>query len=141
NPHRLALATVEVAAPPAAVKARGPETVPAELAGAVRPGERGHDQVAPLHLAHLAADFLDDADELVAHPAPLRVGLHRLVGPEIAAADAGPRDGEERVGGLDEPGVRNRLHPDVAGAIHDGRSHAGAPSAPRWYAWSLTCSI
>ena len=66
--HRLALAAVDArAAPPAAVQTRGLQPLAAELAGAVGPGERRDDEVALLHRADLAADVLDDADELVSH--------------------------------------------------------------------------
>jgi hypothetical protein len=40
----------------------------AEFAGAIGPGERCDDQIALLHRSHIGADGLDDADELVAHP-------------------------------------------------------------------------
>ena len=43
-----------------------------------------------------AAARLDDTDELVAHAPALLARLHRLVGPEIAAADAGTRDADQR---------------------------------------------
>ena len=86
--HRLALPAVDaVAAVPAAVEARGVQPLPAEDAGAVRPHERRDDEVAGLHRADVGADVLDDADELVPHAAAGLAGLHRLVGPEIAAAD------------------------------------------------------
>ena len=68
--HRLALAAVELGpAPEAAVQARGLQPLLAEHAGAVGPGERGDDEVARLHRADVGADGLDEADELVAHPA------------------------------------------------------------------------
>ena len=43
----------------------------AEVAGVVRPHERGDDQVAGSEAADLRSDLLDDADELVAHAAAL----------------------------------------------------------------------
>ena len=68
--HRLALAAVDaVAAPEAAVEARGLQSLLAEVAGAVGVGERRDDDVARLHGADVGADLLDDADELVAHRA------------------------------------------------------------------------
>src|SRR5712691_421104 len=61
---RLALAAIERgAAPPSAVQARGLQTLLAEFAGAVGPGERRDDQVALLHRLHVGADGLDNADE------------------------------------------------------------------------------
>ena len=68
--HRLALSAVDaVAAVPAAVEAGALQPLPAEHAGAVGPDERRDDEVAGLDCAHLGADGLDDADELVAHAA------------------------------------------------------------------------
>jgi hypothetical protein len=126
--HRFALASVDaVARPPATVEARGLQAVLAEHAGAVRPRERGDDEVAPLDRAHARADGFDEADELVPHAAPGLGVLHRLVGPEVAAADAGARDGDERVGRLDQVGVGDVLDPNVAGAVHDSCAHAGLP--------------
>ena len=91
--HRFALAAVELsAAPAAAVEAGGLQSLPAELAGAVGPGERRDDEVARLDGADLGADVLDDADELVAHARARVARLHRLVRPEVAAADAGAGD-------------------------------------------------
>ena len=84
------------------------------------------DEVAGLDRAHVGADCLDDADELVPHPPAGLARLHRLVRPEIAAADRGAGDADERVGRLDEVGVGDVLDPDVAGAVHDGCAHPAA---------------
>ena len=54
-------------------------------------------------VAHVGADVLDDADELVAD----RAGLERRVAavvPEVRAADAGQHDADDRVGRLDDRG-------------------------------------
>ena len=98
-------------APEAAVEAGGLQALSAELAGAVGPGERSDDEVALLHRPHVGADVLDDADELVAHAAAGRAGLHLLVRPQIAAADAGAGDANEGVGRLDECADRARSRP------------------------------
>lgn len=50
--------------------ARGLESLLAELAGAVRRGEWGDDQIALPHRSDGGADRLHDSDELVAHPIP-----------------------------------------------------------------------
>ena len=76
-----------------------------------------------LTVRDLGADVLDDADELVAHPLAGLARLHRLVRPEVAAADAGAGDADERVGGLDQARVGDVLDPDVAGAVHDSCAH------------------
>ena len=59
----------QLAAPLAAVAAGGLQALAAEVAGAVRPHERRHHQVAGLEAGHLGAGVLDHAEELVAHPA------------------------------------------------------------------------
>jgi hypothetical protein len=76
-----------------------------------------------LDRAHLGANRLDDADELVAHAVAGLAGLHLLVGPEVAAADAGPGNGNEGVGRRNDPGVGELLDTDVAGTIHNSRAH------------------
>src|SRR5207249_11331296 len=89
-----------------------------------------------------------DADGLVAHAAADVAVPQCPVRPEIAAADAGAGDGDERVGRLDEAGVGDVLDANVAGAEHDGSAHGDLPlvvdvSAHRgaWYCSSLTFSI
>ena len=49
--------------------------------------------------------------------------LHRLVWPEIAAADPGVRHSYDRIAGLEQAGIRNVLDTDVPSAIHDSRAH------------------
>src|SRR4051794_16807463 len=78
---------------------------------------------------------------------PIRAGSPadgtRAVRPQVAAADAGGGDADERVGGQLDHGVGNVLDSDVAGAVHGGRSHevglrsgvgqeAGSAEARRW---------
>jgi hypothetical protein len=122
--HGFTLAAVDVAeAVPAAVQACALQPLLAEGAAAVRPQERRDDQVAGLDRPHVATDGLDDADELVAHAAACLGRLHRLVGPEVAAADPGAPDANQRVGGLDQAGVWDVLDTDVAGAVHQCGSH------------------
>ena len=122
--HGLALAAVDVVgAVPAAVEARGVQPLPAEDAGAVRVEERRDDEVAGLQGADVGADGVDDADELVAHPAAGLVVLHRVVRPEVAAADAGAGDTDECVGRLDQVGVGDVLDPNIACAVHDSCAH------------------
>jgi len=57
------------------------------------------------------SDVLDDADELMAHPAASRVLRQRLVGPEVAAADRGPGDDHQGISRLDQVSIRDRLDP------------------------------
>jgi hypothetical protein len=59
----------------------------------------------------------------MSHP-PARVARrHFLVRPQIAAADGGATDLDQRVGRLDQAGVRNGLDPNVAGRMQDGSAH------------------
>jgi hypothetical protein len=122
--HRLALAAVDsVLTVPASVQARGVQPLAAEHAGAIRPQERRDDKVAGLHGAYFGADVLDDADELVAHAAASLARLHRLVRPQIAAADCGVGDADERVGRLGEASIGDVLDTNVAGAVHGSCAH------------------
>ena len=124
NAHRLALAAVEVrSAPEATVQAGGVQPFSAEDAGAVGPRERRDDEVAGLHRAYVGPDGVDDADELVAHPAAGLARLHLVVRPEVAAADAGAGNAEKRIGWFRDPGVGDVLDPDIPGAVHDGCFH------------------
>ena len=108
---------------PAAMEAFALQTLLAEHTGAVGPQERRDDDVSGLDSLDVGANGLDDADELVAHAAAGVAVLHRLVRPEVAAADGGAGDGDERVGGLDQAGVRNSLDANVTRAEHDGCAH------------------
>ena len=89
------------------------ESLVAEGARAVGEREGHHDQVAALDCAHIGADVLDDPDRLVAHrPAGLG-GLQVGVRPQVAAADAGARDADDRVGRLEDGGIREVLDADA----------------------------
>jgi hypothetical protein len=103
-----------VAAEEADVDAGGRQALVAERAGAVGKRERHHDEVAP-DRADLRADVLDDADGFVAHAVSGLRALHRGVGPEVAAADAGAGDADDRVGRFDDLRVGDVLGADVAG--------------------------
>src|SRR3954467_14762809 len=50
-----------------------------------------------------------------------------VIRPSIAAANAGARDAQERVGGLDNSGVANVLNANVAGSIHERGFHLQFP--------------
>jgi hypothetical protein len=49
------------------------------------------------------------------------------VGPQIAAADGGAGDDDERVGRLDQAGVGDGLDTNVAGAKHDSCAYGDLP--------------
>ena len=107
--------------------ARRVKPLVAELATAVGVRERHDDHIPGLHGAHVGADRLDDADGLVPHAAAGLAPVHRVVRPEVAAADAGAGDRDEGVGRLDQAGVGDVLDTDVAGAEHDGCTHGSLP--------------
>ena len=101
RPHRLALAAVVLAAPVAA----GAGTRSAGRRGSRRRCRRSRrtarSPLARADRAHVGADGLDDAHELVAGPARPPVDLQlAAVGPQVAAADAGVGHAHERVGRL-----------------------------------------
>jgi len=124
DPHRFALAAIELgAAPPAAVKTGGLQSLLAELASAVGPGKWSDDEVALLDRSDCGAEILDETDELVAHPVADLAGCHGVVRPQIAAADTGTRDANQGVGWLDESGVGNRLDAHIVRAVHHRCSH------------------
>jgi hypothetical protein len=123
--HRLALAAVYVVpAIPATMQTRARQTLSTENTRSVRPEKRRHNLVADPEGLDLGADRLDDPNELVAHPPTRIIALHRLIGPEIATTDRGTRDANECVRGIDESGVRDILHPNIASFVHHCRPHA-----------------
>ena len=108
--HRLGLAAADpVAGPEPAVTARGLQALAAEVAGAVRPGERGDHEVAGRERRHVRADLLDDADELVAHRGSAGRRRQVVVRVQVAAADAGAHDAHDGVGRLHDLGVGHGL--------------------------------
>jgi hypothetical protein len=70
---------------------------------------------------------LNHADRLVAHAPGGLARLHQLVRPEIAAADAGTADSDERVCGLDQAGVGDVLDANVSGAVQHSCAHRDLP--------------
>ncbi len=80
--------------------ARGQGAHPADDRGAAPPL---HRQV----VHSVAHDRVDDADELVAHPPAGVIVRHGLVWPQVAAADRGACHANERVRGVDQPGIRD----------------------------------
>ena len=124
NAHGFALAGVDApGAPATTVPAGRLQALSAEVAGVVGPDERGDHQIAALEAGDLGADVLDDADELVAHPAAAVLVRHGLVRPQVAAADACAGDPHDGVGGILEDGVGHVLDAHVAGFVHHGCSH------------------
>src|SRR4051794_23093337 len=100
----------------------------ADLAAVVGGPEGPDDEVADLDGADLGADLLDDADVLVTHD----LVLDRLcapVGPQVAAADAGRREADDRVCRRDDLGVLAVLDPGVTGSVHNDLTH-----------WMRSCS-
>src|SRR3954447_24496666 len=100
----------------------------ADLAAVVGGPEGPDDEVADLDGADLGADLLDDANVLVTHDL-VRDRLCAPVGPQVAAADAGRREADDRVCRRDDLGVLAVLDPDVTGSVHDDLTH-----------WMCSCS-
>ena len=125
--HGFSLAAVEVAAPEAAVQARRLQALMAEDTRPVRPGKRHDDEIARLERADVVAHGFEGADELVPHAATVVGWLHLVVGPQVAAADAGAGDPKQGVRRLDQAGVWDVLDADVACAVHQGCAHTRIP--------------
>ena len=123
--HRFALARiVAVATPTSAVQARRLKAFTAECAGTVRDQKRGNHQLADHDALDIGPDRLHNADELVAHAATGVVVRHRLVRPQIAAADRSACDADHGIARLDEAGVGDGLNAHVAGAVYDSCAHS-----------------
>src|SRR5215216_1648116 len=122
--HRFGLCSADVTrTEESSVDARRVKAVVAEDTGTVRVRERHDDEVAGFHGADVGADGLDDADGLVAHADAGLAVFQLVVRPEVAAADAGAGDADQRVGRLDEAGVGDVLDADVAGLEHYSCAH------------------
>jgi hypothetical protein len=122
--HRLGLPAADVArVPEPAGAARRVQALPAEVAGVVGDRERGDDEVAHAEGRHLRPGLLDHADELVPdRRGPLRGGL-RVVGVQVAAADARADHPHQCVRRLLDHRVGQVLHPHVTGAVDDSCAH------------------
>jgi hypothetical protein len=127
--ERLGLRPIDsAAAEEPAVHACRVQPFMAEDARAVGERERHHDDVAGLQRAHVGPDLLDDADGLMAHRLAGLGAIKRCVRPQIAAADAGARDADDRVGRLDDGGIRDVHDANVTRCEHDGGAHQATPS-------------
>jgi hypothetical protein len=93
------------------VVAEGPEILLAEQAASARDGERDDHAITALELLDLAADFLDDPHELVAEDiARLHGGDVAIVEVQVAAADGCPRDADDRIAGIDNLRIPDRVY-------------------------------
>src|SRR6266511_5561290 len=122
--HGLALSAVDVVeAVSADMEAFTLQALLAEHTGAIGPLERRNDEIAGLDGLYLPADGLDGSDEFVPHATAGLARLHRLVRPEIAAADPGVRDSNDGIAGLEQAGIGNVLDTDIPSAMHDSCAH------------------
>ena len=85
-------------------------------------GGRHDDPVADLEVLHFLADFLDDADALVAEDGS---GLHAGQGAanhvQVGAANGAGGEADDGVGGFLNAGLRDVFQADVADLVeHDG---------------------
>ncbi len=76
-----------------------------------------------------ATDFPDDAAVLVAHGQWAVGPLQSAIRPEVRPADAGRRDANHCVGGLDDSRRFAAFQADVACPVKDGGKHGRSPSA------------
>lgn len=88
------------------------QTLTAEIAVTVGVDKGHDDEIADFDHAYIAADGLDNASRFVSDGPP-RFVMFSTIRPKIAAADARPGDAHERVGRVDEGGIRNALNPNV----------------------------
>ena len=91
-------------------------------AGAVAERERRDDEIALPDVAHFAARFLGDADELVTDR-PRRVGRLAAVIPEIGAANAAQDHADDGIGRFLDDGIRAFAELDGMGPPVDRGSH------------------
>jgi hypothetical protein len=92
-------------------------------AGVVADREGADDEVTGAQAAHVGADLLDDADQLVADGAGLGDLVDAPVGPQVGAAYAGRDDADDCVRRGQNRGVGDVVEADVAGGVQDGRLH------------------
>src|SRR5688572_17993919 len=115
-------------------------------AGVVGGRERADDELAGLHARDLAPDLDDHAAVLVAHVHGLMSTIEPAIGPEVRPADAGGREPDDRVGGLEDFGFGDVFEADIARGVQNRGKHClllsllivGGPQAPYWA--SVTCS-
>jgi UDP-N-acetylglucosamine 1-carboxyvinyltransferase len=89
--------------------------------------ERHHHVVARPEVAHLGADLLDHADQLVADGLARGDVVLAPVGPQVRAADARGGGAHDRVGGLFDGRLGAVLETDVPSAVQGGDTHVLHP--------------
>ena len=95
--HGLSLAAVSVRGEETPGDAGARDATTAARAGSVAVGERGDYEVALLDMAHLGADVLDHAGELVSDRPRVERRVAPVV-PEVRAADARQHDADHGIG-------------------------------------------
>src|SRR2546430_185268 len=128
--------------PPASVRTRATASSPRSFTTSVAPNSfarairsgwwpRIMIRSAPRRRAAMTAQRPTAPSPMTATVLPHAPGglarLHQFVRPEIAAADAGAADGDQRVGRLDQAGVGDILDANVPGAVHDSCAHRDLP--------------
>src|SRR2546423_5458964 len=107
--------------------ARSLKRLVAELTGPIGKGERHYDQITAFDLANVRAHIFDDADRLVSHDTATISAFHIFVRPQIAAANACASDSDDRVGWLDNFGVRHVLDAHIPSLKHYSCTHNRFP--------------
>jgi hypothetical protein len=120
--HRLALPAVAVGREEPARRARTRDPVAAVRARAVAERERRDHEIALRNVAHLRADVLDHADELVPDR-PRRERRLTAVVPQVRPAHARQDDPDDRVGRLLDHRIGPLGNRDRAGLVEDSGAH------------------
>ncbi len=99
--------------------------------GAVPVGdvERNHDAVADRDLGDSGSDAFDETHWLVAEDVSRRHERgHQFLQVQVGTAQGRRRDSDDRIGGLDDDGVRDHVDADVAAAVPHCRAHVSGRS-------------
>ena len=87
-------------------------------------GRRHHDAVALAQVAHVLAALLDDADRLVTEDrSGLHAGKRAADEVQVGAADGARGDADQRIGGLVDLRLADRLEANVADALENDGFH------------------
>jgi hypothetical protein len=113
------------------------------------------DRLAGLYLRRdrfdrhiVGADGVDDADELMTHPPARIVAWHRLVRPQVAAADRGACDSHDGVARLDQPRIGNVFDANITRFVHQCCAQTPKPrienstgSRAEVFGWPIVASV
>ena len=114
------------------VIAQRPELFLAEKAVAAGDRKRNDDAIAALEIGHSLADLFHDPHELVAQDV---AGFHRgdasAIEMQVRSANAGGRDANDRIAGIDQLGVGNAFDANILCSAPTDSLHRRLPFAQR----------